>query len=119
MESLIIKHGSYQTKSYLKKQFVIDLAHTNLRDLFQKVHIGHTQDLGHLTLSEAERKKIVPKISSKIPFETITDEVREESIAENKFERFHLLKKIYIHLTKEDASYSINHRILYLKPIRS
>nr|CAI5860446.1 unnamed protein product [Callosobruchus analis] len=93
MESLIIKHGSYQTKSYLKKTVCHRSGTYKPEDLFQKVHIGHTQDLGHLTLSEAERKKIVPKISSKIPFETITDEVREESIAENKFERFHLLKK--------------------------
>lgn len=128
-KSLFInKHGSYPTKTYLKKQFICHRSGTykpegsGIRHLkvqgtnkinsycpaeislkvlknglcevnFQTVHIGHNQDLGHLTLSKSERETIASKIAAKIPFETIIDEVREESIAENKFERKHLLKK--------------------------
>ncbi|KAJ8926957.1 hypothetical protein NQ314_020635 [Rhamnusium bicolor] len=55
-------------------------------------HIGHTTDLGHLSLNKLESDALATKIAAKIPFQTILDNIRE-SISNNKLNRVHLLTK--------------------------
>lgn len=57
-----------------------------------ETHIGHTNELGHVTLSSSDRTQIAEKIALKIPFEDILDEVRD-SIANSTLDRTHLLTK--------------------------
>ncbi|KAJ8970716.1 hypothetical protein NQ314_001063 [Rhamnusium bicolor] len=56
------------------------------------LHVGHNNDLGHLNLCKMETKALAVKISSKIPFQAILDEVRE-SVSRDKLDRVHLLTK--------------------------
>ena len=59
---------------------------------YMKTHAGHTNDLGHLNLSKADREMIAMKIAAKVPFQTILDDVRD-SICNEKLEQTHLLTK--------------------------
>ncbi|GFU55500.1 uncharacterized protein NPIL_102621 [Nephila pilipes] len=59
---------------------------------YQKVHVGHQNDLGHLFLTADERKNIASKIAAKIPLDNILDEIRN-SISDAGLERVHLLTK--------------------------
>ncbi|GFT70741.1 hypothetical protein NPIL_1381 [Nephila pilipes] len=59
---------------------------------YQKVHVGHQNNLGHLFLTADERKNIASKIAAKIPPDNILDEIRN-SISEAGLERVHLLTK--------------------------
>ncbi|GFU58453.1 uncharacterized protein NPIL_323141 [Nephila pilipes] len=52
----------------------------------------HRNDIGHLSLTEFERRHIATKIASKIPFVEILDEIRD-SVTDSKLERIHLLTK--------------------------
>lgn len=53
-------------------------------------HVGHDNNIGHLTLTKFEREKLAAKIAAKIPFEDILDEVRE-SVCDMDLKRLHLL----------------------------
>ncbi|XP_050311335.1 uncharacterized protein LOC126746956 isoform X1 [Anthonomus grandis grandis] len=55
-------------------------------------HVGHQNDIGHLNLSKTERENLAVKISSKVPFEDILDEIRD-SITDSELKRLHLLTK--------------------------
>ncbi|GFS88006.1 uncharacterized protein NPIL_428091, partial [Nephila pilipes] len=68
--------------------------HTNGKCIvsYQKVHVGHQNDLGHLFLTAEERKNIASKIAAKIPLDNILDEIRN-SISDAGLERVHLLTK--------------------------
>ncbi|GFS36675.1 uncharacterized protein NPIL_228381 [Nephila pilipes] len=63
---------------------------------YQKVHVGHQKDLGHLFLTADERKNIASKIAAKIPLDNILDEIRN-SISDAGLERVHLLTKKDLH----------------------
>lgn len=62
---------------------------------FVSKRIGHTDNLGHLNLNKTTREDLAAKISSKIPFDTILDEVRD-SISGDQLSRSHLLTKNYL-----------------------
>ncbi|GFU39675.1 MULE domain-containing protein [Trichonephila clavipes] len=59
---------------------------------YQKIHIGHQNDIGHLFLTADERKIIASKIAAKIPLDNILDEITN-SISDARLERVHLLTK--------------------------
>lgn len=63
---------------------------------YQATHVGHLNDLGHLNLTELERKMLAEKIAANIPFDTILDEIRV-SIMDCELERMHLLTKKDLH----------------------
>ncbi|KAJ8983629.1 hypothetical protein NQ317_004267 [Molorchus minor] len=70
--------------------------------------VGHTNDLGHLTLTESERTAIARKIAAKIPFDTILDEVRESLTEDGKLNRLHLLTKMDLHNIENSFKLDIN-----------
>lgn len=55
-------------------------------------HVGHITDIGHLQLTESERKNLAIKIAAKIPFDDILDNVRQ-SITDATLNRIHLVSK--------------------------
>lgn len=64
---------------------------------YTKTHAGHgSNNLGHLTLTKTERESFAMKIASKIPFQTILDEVRD-SVYNSELDRTHLLTKKDLH----------------------
>lgn len=60
--------------------------------IFQETHVGHECDLGHLFLKRNEREIIAAKMSLKIPFSQILDDV-QDSLHNSQLERIHLLTK--------------------------
>ncbi|GFT99517.1 uncharacterized protein NPIL_110731 [Nephila pilipes] len=78
---------------------------------YQKVHVGHQNDLGHLFLTADERKNIASKIAAKIPLDNILDEIRNV-ISDAGLERVHLLTKKDLHnieISFNLASNSVKH----------
>lgn len=59
---------------------------------FTSTHVGHTNELKHLSLTVSERKNIATKISMKIPFTDILNDVRD-SIHDSTLNRIHLLTR--------------------------
>lgn len=57
-----------------------------------ETHVGHKNDIGHLYLTESERKAVAEKIAAKVPFDSILDEICE-SMSHSPLQRIHLLKK--------------------------
>ncbi|GFS78762.1 uncharacterized protein NPIL_585391 [Nephila pilipes] len=74
---------------------------------YQKVHVGHQNDLGHLFLTRDERKNIASKIAAKIPLDNILDEIRN-SISDAGLERVHLLTKKDLHTIEKSFNLSSN-----------
>ncbi|GFT91592.1 uncharacterized protein NPIL_376591 [Nephila pilipes] len=74
---------------------------------YQKVHVGHQNDLGHLFLTSDERKNIASKIAAKIPLDNILDEIRN-SISDAGLERVHLLTKKDLHNIEKSFNLSSN-----------
>ncbi|XP_060522906.1 uncharacterized protein LOC132699931 isoform X1 [Cylas formicarius] len=56
---------------------------------YLETHVGHKLDIGHLHLTEMERKNIASKIALNIPFDAILDEIRD-SITDDTPKRIHL-----------------------------
>ncbi|GFS99919.1 uncharacterized protein NPIL_390571 [Nephila pilipes] len=73
-ESKELRHlkilGSNKINAYCPDALKVT-EHTNGKCIvsYQKVHIGHQNDLGHLFLTADERKNIAPKIEAKIPLD--------------------------------------------------
>ncbi|GFT44918.1 MULE domain-containing protein, partial [Nephila pilipes] len=57
------------------KVFVSEIRACNIK--FCKTHLGHRNDIGHLSITEFERRHIAAKIASKISFNEILDEIRD------------------------------------------
>ncbi|GFR23153.1 uncharacterized protein TNCT_371701 [Trichonephila clavata] len=74
---------------------------------FCKTHLGHRNNIGHLSLTEFERQHIVAKIASKIPFDEILDEIRD-SVTDSKLERIHLLTKKDLYIIENCFNISSN-----------
>ncbi|GFV91184.1 MULE domain-containing protein [Trichonephila clavipes] len=74
---------------------------------YQKIHIGHQNDIGHLFLTADERKIIASKIAAKIPLDNILDEIRN-SISDAGLERVHLLTKKDLHNIEKSFNLSSN-----------
>lgn len=55
-------------------------------------HIGHKNELKHLSLTLTEREELAKKIAMKIPFDDILDQIRD-SIYDNSLQRIHLLNR--------------------------
>ncbi|KAJ8982006.1 hypothetical protein NQ317_004093 [Molorchus minor] len=75
---------------------------------YTKTHMGHKNDLGHVTLSQSERNAIALKISSNVPFDSILDEVRESLTADGELKRMHLLRKMDLHNIENSFKLNIN-----------
>lgn len=52
--------------------------------------MGHTNDIGHLSLDKDTKNNITSQISQLIPFEHILDQIKD-NISNNYLERTHLL----------------------------
>ncbi|GFS72255.1 uncharacterized protein NPIL_517461 [Nephila pilipes] len=74
---------------------------------YQKVHVGHQNDLNHLFLTADERKNIASKIAAKILLDNILDEIRN-SISDAGLERVHLLTKKDLHNIEKSFNLSSN-----------
>lgn len=59
---------------------------------FVDKHVGHENELGHLWLTSKEREELANKMTLKIPFNTILDEVRD-TVEGSQLERIHLLTR--------------------------
>jgi hypothetical protein len=57
-----------------------------------KTHVAHQMDLGKIPLPKLERNELATKISQKIPFDDIINEIRD-TVTEEKMERMHLLTR--------------------------
>ncbi|GFU90973.1 uncharacterized protein TNCV_4923041 [Trichonephila clavipes] len=84
------KIDGYCILRYEIKVFVSETGACSIK--FFKTHLGHRNDIGHLSLTDFERQHIATKIASKITFDEILDEIRD-SVTDSKLERIHLLTK--------------------------
>nr|CAI5859584.1 unnamed protein product [Callosobruchus analis] len=85
--------GSNKMNAFCPAGMAVGIRNEKYVVTFCKAHVGHRQDdLGHLFLSLSEKQHIATKIASKIPFETILDDIRD-SISNCQLERLHLLAK--------------------------
>ncbi|GFU11775.1 uncharacterized protein TNCV_4969661 [Trichonephila clavipes] len=92
--------GSNKIDGYCPAEIKVFVSETGACSIkFCKTHLGHRNDIGHLSLTDFERQHIATKIASKIPFDEILDEIRD-SVTDSKLERIHLL-------TKKKALYNI------------
>ncbi|GFX21400.1 uncharacterized protein TNCV_2821081 [Trichonephila clavipes] len=81
--------GSNKIDGYCPAEIKVFVSETGACSIkFCKTHLGHRNDIGHLSLTDFERQHIATKIASKIPF----DEIRD-SVTDSKLERIHLLMK--------------------------
>ncbi|GFV49208.1 uncharacterized protein TNCV_237421 [Trichonephila clavipes] len=81
--------GSNKIDGYCPAEIKVFVSETGACSIkFCKTHLGHRNDIGHLSLTDFERQHIATKIASKIPF----DEIRN-SVTDSKLERIHLLTK--------------------------
>ncbi|XP_065218134.1 uncharacterized protein LOC135844585 [Planococcus citri] len=68
---------------------------------FCKTHVGHENELCHITLSPKTKQKVAAKLLDHVPPEAIIDEVRN-NVTSNEFERIHLLTTMDIYnISKE------------------
>lgn len=54
-----------------------------------KTHVGHRQELAHMTLTKQEKHLLASKIAQKIPFNNILDDIRN-SVVNSDLQRIHL-----------------------------
>ncbi|GFV35550.1 MULE domain-containing protein [Trichonephila clavipes] len=104
--------GSNKINAYCPAALKV-IQHTNGKCVvsYQKIHIGHQNDIGHLFLTADERKIIASKIAAKIPLDNILDEIRN-SISDAGLERVHLLTKKHLHNIEKSfhlSSHSVKH----------
>ncbi|GFT55346.1 uncharacterized protein TNCV_1078361 [Trichonephila clavipes] len=85
--------GSNKIDGYCPAEIKVFVSETGACSIkFCKTHLGHRNDIGHVSLTDFERQHIATKIASKIPFDEILDEIRD-SVTDSKLERIHLLTK--------------------------
>ncbi|GFV75014.1 integrase catalytic domain-containing protein [Trichonephila clavipes] len=85
--------GSNKIDGYCPAEIKVFVSETGACSIkFCKTHLGHRNDIGHLSLTDFEQQPIATKIASKIPFDEILDEIRD-SVTDSKLERIHLLTK--------------------------
>ena len=46
---------------------------------FVSTHVGHSNDITHIFLTDDERKSLAIKIASKVPYDTILNEIRDSN----------------------------------------
>lgn len=82
--------GSNKINAYCPANIqVFEKNDNKLRIKYLETHVGHKLDIGHVNLTEMERKNIASKIALKIPFSAILDEIRD-SITNDTLRRLHL-----------------------------
>ncbi|XP_065219711.1 uncharacterized protein LOC135845174 [Planococcus citri] len=86
--------GSKKIGSYCPAQ-IVKYKHEENPNLpikveFLSTHIGHENDLCHVTLSPNTKQMVAAKLLQKVPAEAIIDDVRDSVVSDN-FERVHLL----------------------------
>ncbi|GFW59864.1 uncharacterized protein TNCV_2917461 [Trichonephila clavipes] len=85
--------GSNKIDGYCPDEIKVFVSETGACSIkFCKTHLGHRNDIGHVSLRDFERQHTATKIASKIPFDEILDEIRD-SVTDSKLERIHLLTK--------------------------
>ncbi|KAL3284809.1 hypothetical protein HHI36_018948 [Cryptolaemus montrouzieri] len=62
-----------------------------------KSHVGHDNDVKYQALTKAEREEIAAKISAKVPFRVILDEIRDSMSTNGQLERAHLITRKDVH----------------------
>ncbi|XP_054287917.1 uncharacterized protein LOC129003643 [Macrosteles quadrilineatus] len=65
--------------------------------VFIKTHLGHSTDVAHVSLLEKDRASLAQKISEKIPFQAILNELRESLLLETSVGRQHLITRKDLH----------------------
>ncbi|KAL1446683.1 hypothetical protein WDU94_003593 [Cyamophila willieti] len=58
--------------------------------IYHPIHIGHEQELQHIHLNTAERKRIANDIANQVPFSDILNKIRD-TVSNNSLDRIHLL----------------------------
>ncbi|KAJ8971715.1 hypothetical protein NQ317_006017 [Molorchus minor] len=71
---------------------------------FISKHVGHTNDLSHVTLTADERQVIASKIISNVSFDNIINEI--QTSATDDIKRIHLITRKDLHNIKQE--YSVN-----------
>ncbi|XP_044749811.1 uncharacterized protein LOC123310409 [Coccinella septempunctata] len=86
--------GSYKINSYCPAsiKFSMNKVNNTCQAEYIETHVGHDLDPGYVNLSKPNRQKIAQKIASKIPFEEILNEVRE-NVSDSEVSRIHLLRR--------------------------
>ncbi|KAJ8964102.1 hypothetical protein NQ314_005127 [Rhamnusium bicolor] len=74
----------------------MDSATGTCKVVYLKTHVGHRNELCHLTIPKKQREALAAKIAQKIPFGDILNEVRD-SVSNEKLERLHLLTRKDLH----------------------
>nr|XP_042897148.1 uncharacterized protein LOC122269213 [Parasteatoda tepidariorum] len=74
--------GSKKINAYCPSNMQVEVSPDGSRSVqYLRKHVGHTNDLCHLFLTNEERKHLALKMASKIPLQTILDEVRDDTCA--------------------------------------
>lgn len=86
------EHGSNKINAYCPASIKVTESEGQYSVSYQTTHVGHQNDLGHLKLSDDEKKFIALKIAAKIPFDKILEDIRD-NIPNSGLERIHLLTR--------------------------
>lgn len=89
-----LKHqGTNKINAYCPAEIKILIYNNGICKItYSETHVGHKNDLDHLKLTPTERKVLADKIASKVPFQSILQEIRNSGKGE-KLGRFQLVNK--------------------------
>lgn len=77
---------SIKINAYCPAKIIQELmADGKSRVFYQKVHVGHTNEIGFLRLSKKERDELAEQISLEIPFKDILDGALENCKTKKKY----------------------------------
>lgn len=85
--------GSNKINGFCPASLKIEIGKDKCKIIFISKHVGHENDLGHLSLTLAERESLVKQMILKVPFTEILDQVRDSVQGSDQLERLHLLTR--------------------------
>lgn len=74
---------------------------TPCRVKFQSTHIGHINDIGHLTLSNQEKSVLIKKLCSDMPIHSIIEEIKKSVPENDELKRIHVVSRKDLHNLKQ------------------
>ncbi|KAL1487943.1 hypothetical protein ABEB36_015326 [Hypothenemus hampei] len=86
------KINGYCPAGIKKIEYLVNEKEKKIEVLYNETHVGHQNEIESLTLTKEERQILATEIASKIPFDSILDEIYD-SVSNNKLKRTHLAMK--------------------------
>ncbi|GIY68723.1 c2H2-type domain-containing protein [Caerostris darwini] len=98
---LIKKQGSNKIDAYCPAFITVTLCLEGMCSVeYQKTHVGHNNDLTHLSLTADEKQILALKIASGASFDNILKDIRN-STSDSRYKRLHLVSRKDLHNIKK------------------